>query len=140
MMRSGSVVGLATPRDRRASLAQLHLGPVKGEHSAVIEHVPPETAEQMHRPSLQHSKHSDKSIVYSRSYDVSFQDVGGLLDQPSPVSMTTQRKERVRGSNAGVSSSSKRRISSQRSKTGSGETVGSVREGEEEGATPVRAG
>ena len=60
-------------------------------------------------------KHSENSIAYSRDFEVSFQDVGGLLDQPMD-SRDEHMVERSKGSIGGCSWSRKsRRKSSQKS-------------------------
>lgn len=64
-------------RDRGNSINRLHLQPERGITFAYAEHAPVPPAGQ--RPSLVNSKHSDHSIAYSKDFEVSFQDVGGLL-------------------------------------------------------------
>jgi hypothetical protein len=64
-------------RDRGHSINKLHLQPQRGITFASAEHVPVRSTAQ--RPSLSNSKHSEHSIAYSKDFEVSFQDVGGLL-------------------------------------------------------------
>jgi hypothetical protein len=65
-------------RDRGHSINKLHLQPQRGITFASAEYVPVQSKAQ--RPSLSNSKHSEHSIAYSRDFEVSFQDVGGLLN------------------------------------------------------------
>jgi hypothetical protein len=68
-------------RDRGYSIHRLDINPERGITFASAEHVPVQSRAQ--RPSLvesKHSKRSDNSITYTKEFEVSFQDVGGLLD------------------------------------------------------------
>ena len=78
-------------RDRGNSIGLLHLQPERGMTITNVEHVPTQIPQ---RPSLAKSKHSDNSITYSRSFEVTFQDVGGLLDQVEPSGAQTPAKKR----------------------------------------------
>lgn len=66
-------------RDRGNSFHRLDIHPERGITFASAEHVPVQSRAQ--RPSLVNSKHSDNSISYTKDFEVSFQDVGGLLEQ-----------------------------------------------------------
>jgi hypothetical protein len=65
-------------RDRGNSIHRLDIHPERGITFASAEHVP--TQNRAQRPSLVNSKHSDQSITYTKEFEVSFQDVGGLLN------------------------------------------------------------
>jgi hypothetical protein len=68
---------LRLDRDRGNSIHRLDIHPERGITFASAEHVPTQTRAQ--RPSLVNSKHSDQSITYTKEFEVTFQDVGGLL-------------------------------------------------------------
>ena len=76
--------GATTPRrlkwdrDRVNSIHKLDIHPKRGITFASAEHVPAQNVAQ--RPSRVNSKHSDQSITYTKEFEVSFQDVGGLLN------------------------------------------------------------
>lgn len=102
-------------RDRNSSINVLRLRPTdRGITFASAEHVLVTSPTQ--RPSLVNSKHSDNSIAYSKDFEVSFQDVGGLLNRGSQ-DIAQRPGMQGRGSSAGCSWSRKsgRRISSQKS-------------------------
>jgi hypothetical protein len=73
--------GFDRDRDRGYSIHRLDINPERGITFASAEHVP--VLPRAQRPSLvssKHSKRSDNSITYTKEFEVSFQDVGGLLD------------------------------------------------------------
>jgi len=73
--------GYNRDRDRGYSIHRLDMNPERGITFASAEHVP--VMPRAQRPSLvssKHSKRSDNSITYTKEFEVSFQDVGGLLD------------------------------------------------------------
>jgi hypothetical protein len=79
MQREWSGPGMSHfSRDRGHSINKLHLQPQRGITFASAEYVPVQSTAQ--RPSLSNSKHYEHSISYSRDFEVSFQDVGGLLN------------------------------------------------------------
>lgn len=69
---------------RNDSIRKLNLRPQRGVSFASAEHVPvaPEQESAQQRPSLNLSRHSTTSIRYSMDFEVTFQDVGGLLNRP----------------------------------------------------------
>ena len=71
---------------RNDSIRKLNLRPQRGVSFASAEHVPitPEQEQEraQSRPSLNLSRHSTTSIRYSMDFEVTFQDVGGLLNRP----------------------------------------------------------
>ena len=69
---------LTGDRDRGNSIHRLDIHPHRGITFASAEYVP--TQDRAQRPSLIASKHSDNSITYTKIFEVSFQDVGGLLE------------------------------------------------------------
>ena len=96
---------------------RLQLRPERGISFATAEHVPVSSRGESHRPSLVNSKHSSNSIAYSRDFEVTFQDVGGLLNQEDRGGNVPE-EVKARGSSAGFSWSGIRwsgRKSSQRS-------------------------
>lgn len=96
---------------------RLQLRPERGISFATAEHVPVSSRGESHRPSLVNSKHSSNSIAYSRDFEVTFQDVGGLLNQEDRGGNVPE-EVKARGSSAGFSWSGSRwsgRKSSQRS-------------------------
>lgn len=109
-------------RDRANSIDGLHLRPERGVNFTKAEHVPDLPHERLHRPSLVNSKHSSMSITYSREFEVTYQDFGGLSGDINQTTTRVTVEASGRGSSAGFSwSGSKwsRRRSSQRSKSGS---------------------
>jgi hypothetical protein len=78
-------------RDRGHSIHRLDIHPERGITFASAEHVP--TQNRAQRPSLVNSKHSDQSITYIREFEVSFQDVGGLLtpQERNSAEMSTRK-------------------------------------------------
>ena len=94
---------LSRDRDRGFSIHRLDINPERGITFANAEHVPIQSRAQ--RPSLvssKHSKRSDNSITYTKEFEVSFQDVGGLLNETERNSTETPASNhRCRGSVAG---------------------------------------
>lgn len=79
-------------RDRGNSIGLLHLQPERGMTITSAEHVPVQQKSQ--RPSVTKSKHSDSSITYHKSFEVSYQDVGGLLEQTDPSGVQALARKR----------------------------------------------
>lgn len=85
-------------RDRGNSIHRLDLRPERGITFASAEHTPTQNSAQ--RPSLVNSKHSDQSIIYTKEFEVSFQDVGGLLS-PQERNSAEMSRSKSRASMAG---------------------------------------
>ena len=82
---------LKMDRDRGNSIHRLDIHPERGITFASAEHVP--TQNRAQRPSLVNSKHSDQSITYTKEFEVSFQDVGGLLNSQERNSAEMSRSK-----------------------------------------------
>lgn len=107
--------------DRSDSIRKLHLRAQRGVSFANAEHVPVPPEQRPQRPSLVISQRSSTSIRYSVDFEVTFQDVGGLVDQ-SGQETPAPAERKARGSSAGFSWSGSwrsTRKSSQKSNAGS---------------------